>query len=128
LDEKVKQLDEIMLTNKTEKLGLEISDGNIAKWHYTEQGHWQFYHNLWGIYPCMEPLTAECFSPINTIPEILNDVDQWDMEHNEDMQKIFNITKTRPIAASGPILLIDGNNVEITCGFTSFGSYFVSGI
>ncbi len=30
----------------------------------------------------------------------------------------------RPIAGSGPIVLIDGNNVEITCGFTSFWSYF----
>jgi hypothetical protein len=124
LDEKVKQLDEIMLNNKTEEIGLEISDGNIAKWHYTEQGHWQFYHNLWGITPGMQPLTAECFSPINLYPEILNDIDQWDVEHNEDMQKILNITKTRPITGSGPILLIDGNNVEITCGFTSFGSYF----
>jgi len=50
--------------------------------------------------------------------------EKGDMEHNEDMQKILNITKSRPIAGSGPILLIDGNNVEITCGFTSFGSYF----
>jgi len=124
LDEKVKQLDEIMLNNKTEKLGSEISDGNIAKWHYTEQGHWQFYHNLWGMAPCMEPLTAECFSSINSYPPILNDIEQWDMEHNEDMQKILNVTKTRPIVGSGPIILIDGNNVEITCGFTSFGSYF----
>ena len=40
------------------------------------------------------------------------------------MQKIFEITKTRPIAGSGPILLIDGNNVEITCGFTSFWKYY----
>ncbi|MHA1486858.1 MAG: FAD-binding oxidoreductase, partial [Promethearchaeota archaeon] len=124
LEEKVKQLDEIMLNNKTENLGSEISDGNMAKWHYAEQGHWQFYHNLWGMSPGLEPLTAESFSPINLYPEILNDIDQWDMEHNEDMQKILNITKARPIAGSGPILLIDGNNVEITCGFTSFGSYF----
>ncbi|MHA1478168.1 MAG: FAD-binding oxidoreductase [Promethearchaeota archaeon] len=124
LDEKVKQLDEIMINNKTEELGSEISDGNMAKWHYTEQGHWQFYHSLWGMDPCMEPLTAECFSSISSYPPILNDIDQWDMEHNEDMQKILNVTKTRPIAGSGPILLIDGNNVEITCGFTSFGSYF----
>ena len=124
LDEKVKQLDEIMVNNKTEELGQEIQDGNIAKWHYAEQGHWQFYHNLWGIYPSMQPLTAECFSPIGLYPNVLNDIDQWDMEHNEDMQKIFNITKIRPIAGSGPVLLIDGNNVEITCGFTSFWNYY----
>jgi hypothetical protein len=46
------------------------------------------------------------------------------MEHNEDMQKILNITQIRPIAGSGPVVLVDGNNVEITCGFTSFWSYF----
>jgi len=124
LDQKVKQLEEIMLNNKAEELGSAISDGNMAKWHYVEQGHWQFYHNLWGISPCMEPLTAECFSSINSYPPILNDIDQWDMENNEDMQKILNITNARPIVGSGPILLIDGNNVEITCGLTSFGSYF----
>jgi len=124
LDEKVKQLDEIMLNNKTEELGTEISDGNMAKWHYTEQGHWQFYHNLWGMYPSMQPLTAECFSPINLYPSVLNDIDQWDIEHNEDMQKIFSITKIRPIAGSGPVVLIDGNNVEITCGFASFWKYY----
>lgn len=72
----------------------------------------------------MEPLTGECFCPINNYPKILNDIDQWDMENDAEMRKIFEITKTRPISGSGPILLIDGNNVELTCGFTSFGSYF----
>ena len=123
LDEKVKQLDEIMLNNKAEFLGPEISDGNIGKWQYTE-GNYQFYHNLWGIFPSMQPLSAECFAPINQYPAILNDIDKWDMEHNEDIQKIFEITKIRSIAGSGPVLLIDGNNVEITCGFTSFWSYY----
>ncbi len=124
LKEKVKLLDKIMEDNKTESLGSEISDGNIARWHYEEQGHWQFYHNLWGIFPSMQPLTAECFTPINIFPKVLNDIDQWDMEHEEDMRKIFNIAGNRPITGSGPIILIDGNNVEITCGFTSFWSYF----
>ena len=123
LNEKVKQLDEIMVNNKTEFLGPEISDGNIGKWQYTE-GNWQFYHNLWGIFPSMQPLTAECFAPINKYPGILNDIDQWDLEHDDDIRKIFEITKIRSIAGSGPILLIDGNNVEITCGFTSFWSYY----
>jgi glycolate oxidase len=124
LDANVKALDKIMEENKAEYLGPEISDGNIAKWHYTEQGHWQFYHNLWGMYPAMEPLTGECFCPINVYPKMLNDIDQWDMENDADMRKIFEITSTRPIAGSGPILLIDGNNVELTCGFTSFGKYY----
>jgi FAD/FMN-containing dehydrogenase len=124
LDEKAKKLDEIMQINKAEYLGSDISDGNIAKWHYEEQGHWQFYHNLWGLSPTMQPLTAECFCPINKYPKIMNDIDQWDLEYDEDMRKILDVTGNRPIAGSGPILLIDGNNVELTCGFTSFWSYF----
>jgi FAD/FMN-containing dehydrogenase len=124
LSENVKQLDEIILSKKSEYLGPEISDGNIAKWHYTEQGHWLFYHNLWGMEPGLIPLTAECFTPINTFPKIAQDVDQWDMENSEDMQKIFEITKTRPISGTGPIPLVDGNNVELTAGFVSFGKYF----
>jgi len=124
LEEKTKQLDEIILSKKkTNELGPEISDGNYAKWHYEEQGHWQNYHNLWGMFPTLEPLTAECFTPINTYPSILADLDQWDIEHNDEIQKITNITGQRPITGSGPILLIDGCNVELTCGFTSFSAY-----
>ncbi len=124
LEEKTKQLDKIFLDNKCEDIGSEISDGNIAKWHYVEQGHWQMYHNLWGIVPGLEPLTAECFTPISKYPEILNDIDQWDMEHNDDMKVFTEVTGQRPITGSGPILLIDGCNVELTCGFTSFGNYY----
>jgi len=124
LDEKVKKIDEIMVNNKTEELGEEISDGNMAKWHYAEQGHWQFYHNLWGIHASMQALSAECFSPISLYPSVLNDLDQWDIEHNEEIQKILEITQIRPIVGSGPVVLVDGNNVEITCGFTSFWKYF----
>jgi len=124
LKENVKVLDDIILSKKSEYLGPEISDGNIAKWHYTEQGHWQFYHNLWGMFPSMQPLSAECFCPIHMFPQVVRDVDQWDIEHNEDMQKIFNITKIRPISGSGPIPLVDGNNVEVTAGFLSFWKYY----
>ncbi|MFX0057239.1 MAG: FAD-binding oxidoreductase [Candidatus Hodarchaeota archaeon] len=124
LKENVKVLDDIILSKKSEYLGPEISDGNIAKWHYTEQGHWQFYHNLWGMFPSMQPLSAECFCPIHMFPQVVRDVDQWDIEHNEDMLKIFNITKIRPISGSGPIPLVDGNNVEVTAGFLSFWKYY----
>ncbi|MFO7794797.1 MAG: FAD-binding oxidoreductase [Promethearchaeati archaeon] len=125
LEEKTNQLDDIILSKKkTKELGPEISDGNYAKWHYEEQGHWQTYHNLWGLYPALEPLTAECFTPINTYPSLLADLDQWDVENNEDIQKITDITGVRPITGSGPILLVDGSNVELTCGFTSFAAYY----
>lgn len=125
LDEKVKQLDEIIVNNnKCEPLGSEISDGNIAKWHYAEQGHWQFYHNLWGVVPALEPLSCECFVPANMYPKYLAEIEQWDMQNSEDMKKFTEITGQRPISGSGPIFLIDGNNVELTCGFTSFPSYY----
>ncbi|MFX0082097.1 MAG: FAD-binding oxidoreductase [Candidatus Hodarchaeota archaeon] len=124
LDEKVKQLDNIILNKKCEELGPEISDGNYAKWHYAEQGHWQLYHNLWSPLPSLTPLTAECFTPINSYPRILQEIEQWDLEHNEDMQKITDITGQRPGSGSGPILLIDGCNVELTCGLISFGNYY----
>ncbi|MGV9171174.1 MAG: FAD-binding oxidoreductase [Promethearchaeia archaeon] len=124
LDAKVEQLDSIIKNHKTKYLGPEISEGNFAKWHYTEQGHWQTYHNLWGLVPGLEPLTAECFTPINTFPGLLNDIDIWDMEHQEDINKILEITEFRPISGSGPVLLIDGNNIELTAGFVSFGKYY----
>jgi FAD/FMN-containing dehydrogenase len=124
LDEKVTQLDNILLSKKCEELGPEITDGNYAKWHYAEQGHWQLYHNLWGNAPALEPLTAECFTPIKLYPKVLQEIEQWDMEHNEDMKKILDVTGQRPMSGSGPILLIDGNNVELTCGLVSFGNYY----
>ena len=76
------------------------------------------------MFPSKQPLSVECFCPISAFPNILRDIDQWDIEHDEDMRKIFNITKIRPISGSGPIALIDGNNVEITAGFVSFWRYY----
>jgi glycolate oxidase len=124
LEQKVKELDKIFLSKKSEELGPEISDGNIAKWHYVEQGHWQLYHNLWGIVPGLEAIVSECFTPIKVFPKLLADLDQWDIEHSEDMQKFLDVTGFRPITGSGPILLVDGNNVEVTCGIVSFASYY----
>ena len=125
LNEKVKQLDNIISErNKCEYLGDEISDGNMAKWHYTEQGHWQFYHNLWGMFPAFEPLTAECSTTIDLFPKILHDIEQWDMEHTSEMNKIMEITKMRPISGSGPIVLGKGHEIGLSCGFNSFTSYY----
>ncbi len=123
LDQMTKNLDAIILSKKSEELGPEIADGNIAKWHYKEQGHWQLYHNLWGLYPALEPLTAECFTPINTFPALLTDLDKWDVENSADMKRVLEIAGNRPITGSGPVLLIDHCNVELTAGLTSFGSY-----
>ncbi len=124
LDEKAGQLDEIFIEKKAKELGSEVSDGNIAKWHYEEQGHWLIAHNLWGIVPGFTPLDAECHCAISAYPAIMKDLELWDMEHIEDMKKILDITGMRPISGTGPIILIKDNNVELTTGFTSFESYY----
>ncbi|TET60396.1 MAG: FAD-binding oxidoreductase [Promethearchaeota archaeon] len=40
------------------------------------------------------------------------------------MKKFLDVTGFRPITGSGPILLVDGNNVEVTCGLVSFAGYY----
>ncbi|TFF87586.1 MAG: FAD-binding oxidoreductase [Promethearchaeota archaeon] len=124
LEEKEKQLDKIFIENKCEVLGSEISDGNIGKWHYEDQGHWLIAHNLWGLVPGFIPLDAECHVPISEYVKILKDLEMWDLEHSEEMNKILEITGVRPISGSGPIILIGDNNVELTTGFTSFEEYY----
>ena len=124
LNEKIKQLDDIIINQKCEELGPEISDGNIAKWHYTELGHWQLYHNLWNLMPGYEPLSAEGNVPINVFPDILRDVGQWEVENTEYMNKIEEITKFRPMAGSGPISLEKGNCVGLATGFNTYSSYY----
>jgi glycolate oxidase len=123
LEEKSKQLDKIFMENRCDELGPEIYDGNIGKWHYEEQGHWLIAHNLWGLVPGFIPLDAECHTPISEYPKIVKDLELWDMEHSEDMEKILKITGVRPISGSGPIILIGDSNVELTTGFTSFEAY-----
>lgn len=124
LDEMTNQLDKIILSKKAQSLGLEISDGNYAKWHYTEQGHWRLYHNLWGLHAGIVPLTAECTVPINIFSKILEDIEIWDMEHADDMKKILEITGHRPVSGSGPIMLEEGNNLGLSCGFDTCVSYY----
>ena len=122
LTERVKQLDEIFLNKKTEQLGPELSDGNFAKWQY--ENPWHLYHNLWGMVPASEPFTAECFTPINTLSELFVDTQAWENENKEDMNQISEITGNLTIlSGSGPIAMIDGNNVEYTVGFNTSNSY-----
>jgi glycolate oxidase len=122
LEQKVKQLDEIFLNKKAEGLGPELSDGNFARWQY--ENPWHLYHNMWGLVPASEPFTAECFTPINTLPELITDTQAWENEHKEDMNQISEITGNLTIlSGAGPIAMIDGNNVEYTVGFNTSHSY-----
>ncbi|TXT58085.1 MAG: putative D-lactate dehydrogenase (cytochrome) [Promethearchaeota archaeon] len=124
LEKKGNQLDQLFIEKKATELGAEIEDGNIAKWHYKEQGHWLIAHNLWGLIPGFSPLDAECHTSISSYPSIMKDLETWDMEHLEDMNKVLELTGMRPISGTGPIILIGDNNVELTTGFTSFESYY----
>ncbi|GAB4329413.1 MAG: hypothetical protein Kow0069_36870 [Promethearchaeota archaeon] len=120
LAEKVRRLDEVMGKHKAKPLGPEVADGNVAKWHYVERGGWQLYHPLWGVTPTSHPLTAECFAPIAAFPKLLEELDSWEGEHSEDMDRIFSVAGSRPLVGSGPVLLLGENNVEVTCGFTTY--------
>ena len=122
LTEKVKQLDNIFMSRKTEEIGPEISDGNFAKWQY--ENPWHLYHNFWGMVPASEPFTAECFTPINTLPDLFKDTEAWEIENREEMNKIADITGNLTIlSGSGPVAIVDGNNVEYTVGFNTSHSY-----
>ncbi len=120
LKEKGTRLDKIFEDQRSLLLGPEISDGNIAKWHITEQGHWQLYHSLWGVDKTSEPCTAECFVSIESFPTLLEIMDKWDQEHTAEIDQIAAVSTSRPIIGSGPVLLLGENNVEVTCGFTTF--------
>ena len=123
LTEKVKQLDDIFMSRKTEEIGPEISDGNFAKWQY--ENPWHLYHNFWGIVPASEPFTAECFTPINTLPNLFKDTEAWENENREEFNKIIEITGNRAaLSGSGPVAIVDGNNVEYTVGFNTSNSYY----
>ena len=91
----------------------EISEGNIAKWHYEEQIHWLIAHNLWGLIPGDDPLDAECHVAIKMFPKNLKDVEQWVSEHNEEMRRILEIVGTSPVSGIGSIILFHDNNVEV---------------
>jgi glycolate oxidase len=122
LTERVNQLDAIFLDKKTELLGPELSDGNFARWQY--ENPWHLYHNLWGMVSASEPFTAECFTPFNTLPNLFVDTQAWENENKESMDQISGITGNLTIlSGSGPIAMIDGNNVEYTVGFNTSNSF-----
>lgn len=52
------------------------------------------------------------------------DTQAWENENKEDMNQISEITGNLTIlSGSGPIAMIDGNNVEYTVGFNTSSSY-----
>ncbi|MFB0561972.1 MAG: FAD-binding oxidoreductase [Candidatus Lokiarchaeia archaeon] len=83
---KLKIIDQICKEHGCEEMGPEISDGNIAKWHYEEQGHWMNWHSLWGgMGPGSIPLTTEHHVPIHRVPYISQKLDEWEAEHRAEL-------------------------------------------
>ncbi len=118
--EKARRLDLIINAHENIPLGPEIEDGNIAKWHIKEQGHWQLYHSLWGMMPMNEPCSAECFTSIEMFPGLLTVLEQWEADNSDLLKEVDDIIGFKPLVGSGPVILLGENNVEVTCGFTTF--------
>ncbi|MEM3564918.1 MAG: hypothetical protein QXR19_16945 [Candidatus Jordarchaeaceae archaeon] len=71
LEANVKILDKTVKKYGGEELGPEIKDGNYAKWHYEEQGHWLNWHGLWGgLGPGSVPCSVDFHIPIHRFPYI----------------------------------------------------------
>ncbi|NVM27209.1 MAG: FAD-binding oxidoreductase [Candidatus Helarchaeota archaeon] len=112
LEQNVKKLNELALQNKgVEMLGTEIEEGNIAKWHYEKNGHWQIYHGFWGLAgPGSIPQSSEHHVPIHQIPKMMDVLTQWEAEKQELMVKV------KAVQGLGSALLCDHTTVELDSG------------
>ncbi len=86
LEANMKIVDKICKENGCTELGPELKDGNIAKWHYEEQGHWLNWHSLWGgMGPGSIPLTTEHHQAIHRVPYISKKLDEWEAAHRAEL-------------------------------------------
>jgi len=111
LEANVKIVDKIVKENGGEALGPEIKDGNIAKWHYEEQGHWQNWHALWGgLGPGSIPCSTEHHVPIHRFPYIYHKLDEWGHVHGEEL------TEAVAIPGVSTAILCGRTTVEVDSG------------
>jgi FAD/FMN-containing dehydrogenase len=86
LEANIKIVDRICKENGCTELGPELKDGNYAKWHYEEQGHWLTFHGIWGgMGPGSIPLTTEVHVPIHRFPYIAHKLDEWEAAHKAEL-------------------------------------------
>ncbi|TFF87159.1 MAG: FAD-binding oxidoreductase [Promethearchaeota archaeon] len=116
LESNQKIVDEIFLNNKgISAFGPEIDDGNIAKWHYEMNGHWQTYHGFWGVLgEGSIPQTTEHHLPAHQYSSLMRKFDQWEAKNSE------MINKVRAMSGVGSSLLCDHTTVEVDSGLTVF--------
>ncbi|MHA1339462.1 MAG: FAD-binding oxidoreductase [Promethearchaeota archaeon] len=118
-DEKINErngeiLAEICNKYATRELGPSSSEGNITDWFYREQGHWQAYHPLFSLIgPDQFAATTEVMVPISKYPEILDLLDDWEMEHSDELSDLE--------AESGVshVVMLDHNACYIGSGLTA---------
>jgi glycolate oxidase len=88
LDSKQKIVDKIVMENSGEPLGDTVEKGNLAKWHYEENGHWQNFHALWGaIGPGNIPCDTEHHVPIHRFPEMNKKLAEWETRNSQKLTK-----------------------------------------
>ncbi|MBD3229938.1 MAG: FAD-binding protein [Candidatus Lokiarchaeota archaeon] len=119
LEANVEALDQIVIKNKGTPLGPEIEDGNLAKWHYEDNGHWSFYQNVFGLPGGTQSLSTEAHCPINRFPKVIDVVDQFAFKHQDEFTKIQEMTGIPPGAGCGSVGLSGETNVELAIGFTT---------
>ncbi|MHA1270570.1 MAG: FAD-binding oxidoreductase [Candidatus Helarchaeota archaeon] len=116
LDANQKIVDEIFLSKKgISDFGPEIDDGNIAKWHYEMNGHWQTYHGFWGVMgEGSIPQTGEHHIPVHQYTDLMKKFEKWEADNSELMNQVKAMTGT---ASS---LLCDHTTVEVDSGLTIY--------
>ncbi len=116
LEANQKIVDEIFLSKKgIEAFGPEIEDGNIAKWHYEMNGHWQTYHGFWGVIgEGSIPQTGEHHITVHQYANLMKTFEKWEAENSELMNKV------RAMSGVGSSLLCDHTTVEVDSGLTVY--------
>ncbi|TFF86318.1 MAG: FAD-binding oxidoreductase [Promethearchaeota archaeon] len=116
LEANQKIVDEIFLNKKgITAFGPEIEDGNIAKWHYEMNGHWQTYHGFWGVLgEGSIPQTGEHHIPAHQYTDLMKKFDQWEAENSE------LINQVKAMSGVGSSLLCDRTTLEVDSGLTVF--------
>ncbi|MBD3349969.1 MAG: FAD-binding protein [Candidatus Lokiarchaeota archaeon] len=86
LERNAEILENIAKKHSQKELGPSPEEGNVAEWFYGEQGHWQFYHQLFSLMgPDFFACTTEVMVPISRFPEILRKIDEWEEDKREEL-------------------------------------------
>lgn len=96
LEENVRIVDEITENEKgVQSIDFGSGEGNIAKWMYEKNGHWQISHPLWGtLGPGSIPQSAEHILPMHQLPRIQEALSAWVKVNQIKIQSVGAIAST----------------------------------